>query len=249
MALDDDARIDPATLPENVELIEEIDATIAESEMPRKLGSPPTGEMRELMIEALGASVEELAETLVARRASHPLEDDLRTGLALNLARTDAAVFTEAKLRLQGWTPNLGGSDVIVVGRDGAIVLIETKWESVWQSMWDILKLASGHRHPRVAACYAVYAAKPKEWATQACAKLFEPESHGSKDTQWFLEEHEDDWARNLSGSPNVHPTMVPGAFGFETVFARAVDCLGTVYEVRAISVRALPSAPLRLAS
>jgi hypothetical protein len=240
MAFDDGAQFDPATFPENIKLMQEINARLDGTGETPKLISPPMGDMHDLLIEALSATVEQVPAVIAARSASHPREDDLRTTLALNLARTEAAVFTEAKLKLPGWTPNLGGSDILVVGTDGGIVLAETKWGSVWQSLWDILKLASGHQHPRVSACYAVYAATPKEWATQACAQYFEPDQDASWDTNWLLEEHADGWKENLAGSPNVHVTEIPRALGVKTVFARAIDCLGMPYEVRAVSVSAL---------
>ena len=84
--------------------------------------------MRELMVEALEITVAGLAAALTHRNATHPLEEDLRRGLAAALARSDAAVLTEGKLRLPGWTPNLGGFDAIIVGTDGSVVFIETKW-------------------------------------------------------------------------------------------------------------------------
>jgi hypothetical protein len=249
MALDDGAEIDPATLPENIRLTGEMDAEIAAASMPAALESPATGGMRDLLLEALSATIEQLPMALADREAPHVLEEDLRTGLALNLGRSPALVFTEAKLTLPGWTPNLGGSDILVVGTDGAAVLIETKWESVWQSLWDILKLASGHQHTRISAAYAVYAAKGTEWATQACAQLFAPDQKSSFDTRWLLEEHERDWQRNLKGSPKVRVTEVPGAIGLETVFAGTVEWLGSRYEVRAISVTQFPAAPVKIAT
>lgn len=240
MAFDDGAQFDPATFPENIKLMEEIAAQLDGTEERPELISPPTGDMHDLLVEALSATVEQVPAVLAARSASHPREEDLRTTLALNLARSKAAVFTEAKLKLPGWTLNLGGSDILVVGTDGGIVLAETKWGSVWQCLWDILKLASGYQHPRVSACYAVYAATPKEWATQACAQYFEPDQDASWDTNWLLEEHADDWKANLAGSPNVHVTEVPRVLGVKTLFGRPVDCLGRRYEVRAVSVSAL---------
>src|SRR5581483_12115430 len=142
MALDDGADIDPATLPENLKLLQQLDSL--SNAAPAPLAAPAQGDMRELVIEATREAAAALHEVLHTRKADHPLEEDLRTALAVAFARTDAAVLTEAKLRLDGWPANLGGFDLAVVGTDGSLVLLETKWGNVWQGVWDILKLASG---------------------------------------------------------------------------------------------------------
>ena len=63
MALDDGgAQIDPATLPENIELIQQIDELV-EAEGSR-LAAPASGAMRELLVEALEITVAGLAAAL-----------------------------------------------------------------------------------------------------------------------------------------------------------------------------------------
>src|SRR5581483_7474921 len=75
-------------------------------------------------------------------------------------------------------------------GTDGSLVLLETKWGNVWQGVWDILKLASGHQHHRVSATYAVYSAAPREWAKYEERELFVPDRRASV-TDYLLKEYE----------------------------------------------------------
>jgi hypothetical protein len=247
MALDDGgAQIDPATLPENVELIQEIEALAGGQGAPG-LQAPAAGAMRELVVEALRVTVEGLAAALGHRDATHPLEEDLRGGLAAALGRSKAAVFTEAKLRLPGWTPNLGGFDVVAVGSDGSVVLIETKWGSVWQALWDVLKLASAQQHPRVTAAYAVYAASTNEWAKQAGAEFFGDWDRRGFTTAEVLDDNAGDWNANLKGSPTVWPNEVPGAVDLDAVAVESVTLLERPYEIRAVSVGTSPAPVVRL--
>jgi hypothetical protein len=127
MALDDSAEIDPSTLPHALKLQAEINGLSAE--VPNPLSAPARGEITELLIEAARVAVAaflmgcwHVVQTILARRTF---------GRALVLSRTDAPVFTEAKLRVKGWTPNLGGFDIAVAGAEGSLVLIETKWGNV----------------------------------------------------------------------------------------------------------------------
>ena len=245
MALDDGgAQIDPATLPENIELIQQIDELV-EAEGSR-LAAPASGAMRELLVEALEITVAGLAAALTHRNATHPLEEDLRGGLAAALARSDAAVLTEGKLRLPGWTPNLGGFDAIIVGTDGSVVLIETKWGAVWQAMWDVMKLTSASQHPRVTAAYAIYAASRKEWQTRSDLGLFGDWESTAFVTDFWLAENAHDWERNLQGSA-AYPTVLPGAVELEAIAAVPVTLLDTPYEIRAIAVRAAVGKPVAL--
>jgi len=245
MALDDGAQIDPATLPENRKLMQELDALSRAT--PPPLTAPARGAMRELLVEAVAVASSGLAEALEVRAGDHPLEEDLRTALAIALSRTDAAVFTEAKLRLSGWTPNLGGFDIVTAGAEGSLILIETKWGNVWQGIWDVVKLASGHQHPRVTAAYAVYAATPTEWGKYVERELFMTDGSRSSVTDYLLEEYQDEWAWNLKGSPTVYPSELPAGMTVTAVHEETVTLLARAYEVRVVSVEAGLGPPLEL--
>jgi hypothetical protein len=247
MALDDGGpQIDPGTLPDSLKLVQEIEAT---AQTHCGLTAAASGPMQELLSEALDLTAAGLEVALSEREATHPLEEELRGGLAVALAQSDAIVFTEAKLQLPGWTTNLGGFDVAVAGPEGSVVLIETKWGQVWQGIWDVLKLASATRHPRVTAAYAVYAASATEWTREKDlgAGLFGDWEARQFATNALLGDNEKDWEANLKGSPTVYPSQLPGAVDLRPVSAQPVVLLGTEYKIRAVSVAALPSKPLKL--
>jgi hypothetical protein len=74
MVLDDGgAQIDPATLPENIQLMQEIDEAI-QGKSGSRLDSPSLGTMRELVIEALRVTTAGPEAALAEREADHPLE-------------------------------------------------------------------------------------------------------------------------------------------------------------------------------
>jgi hypothetical protein len=143
MALDDDAQIDPEMLPENRSLMAEIDAQLVAAEARR--------EWQQALASRLAAAVPDAVsriEDLVAARAgTHAREEDLRGGIADELRARGELVLTEARLRVPGWTPNLGGFDLALVV-DNSLVIGETKWAdgNLHEAMWDLLKLGSACR-------------------------------------------------------------------------------------------------------
>lgn len=155
-------------------------------------------------------------------------------------------MFSEARLRLPGWRGSLGGFDLTVAGTDGSLVLIETKWDNVWQAMWDIFKLASADQHSRITAGYAIYAASPNEWTKFGGDEFFGADSH-SFATDFFLEEHATWWSRNLEGSPNLYPVELPGAVSLQAVARNSVILLGKPYEIRAVQVKTSPAKAVTL--
>ena len=156
------------------------------------------------------------------------------------------AVLTEGKLRLPGWTPNLGGFDAIIVGTDGSVVLIETKsGRGVASDVGRDEAQRSASEHPRVTAAYAIYAASGKEWQTRSDLGLFgdwESNSSSSPISGWLR--------TPMTGSGTfkavpAYPTVLPGAVELEAIAAVPVTLLDTPYEIRAIAVRARSSASL----
>lgn len=244
MTFDDESQIDPATLPDSLKLLEQLEALDQPAPVP--LSAPATGDMRDLVSEATHVAVACLPEALEARAADHPLEEDLRAALVSALSRTNAVVLTEAKLSVKGWPANLGGFDIALSGVDGSMILVETKWGNVWQGIWDILKLAGGHQHQRVSATYAAYAATPGEWNKYTERDVFVLDTRASV-TEYLLEQYETEWAWNLEGSPNVRPTTLPAGVILTGVHAEKVVLLGREYEVRVVSVEAAsgPRLPL----
>jgi hypothetical protein len=195
--------------------------------------------------DAVRTTVQQLTAAVAAHEGTHPREEDLRTGLAKNLRTTERAlVFKEANPCLPGWSEKLRGFDLAVVGSDGTVVYIETKWGSPWRAPWDVLKLASATLHPRVTAAYAVYAATPRTWARSEARNMFAEAF--AFETRYWIDLNEDLWERDLSGS-TAYPFELPFGFTTDLIAVERAEILGNIYDVRVVSVAALPGEPLAL--
>jgi hypothetical protein len=231
VAPDDGAQIDPATLPENVELMRKLDADSARREQQedrrRALESRITA--------ALPGAVSGIEGRVRGREGAYAREEDLRGGLAEALRANDELVLTEARLLVPGWTPNLGGFDLAVVV-DDSLVVGETKWadRNLHECMWDIFKLASALSVPRVDAAVAVYGAPAKHWQKpETCARLFENRDVVSRDLILGLPHQ---WEINLAGS-SAKPLAIPMLVKLRLLATQPGEVLGKSWEVRAISV------------
>lgn len=151
-------------------------------------------------------------------------------------------------MTLSGWTANLGGFDIAMVGTDGAVVVVETKWAdgSLWQAIWDVLKLASAQVLSRVSAAYAVYPAPVDHWGKYSGSELFTRWDSRSTVTDHLLEESALDWEKNLRGSA-AYPTELPMAVDLKPVAAESATIMGRDYLIRIVSVRGAIGKPLWL--
>jgi hypothetical protein len=233
VALDDDAQVDPATLPENVELMREIDAHIAEADAKRE-------QQRALEARLSGAipdAVSRIEERVVARAASYAQEEDLRGGIADELRARGELVLTEARLRLPGWTTNLGGFDLAIVV-ENSLVLGETKWAdgNLYECMWDLFKLGSARSLDRVEATIAVYGAPVKHWQrAEGCARLFEDREVLTRNLICALPR---EWQINLDGS-TAKPHVIPMLLRLQLLTATTCEVFGKQWEIRAVGVTA----------
>jgi hypothetical protein len=230
---DGEAQIDPATLPENVGLMEHVDVQIAQAEEQRVHQEALVSRISSLVPDA----VSRIEERVLARGGSHAREEDLRGGLAEAMRACGELVLTEAKLAVPGWTVNLGGFDIAVVANN-SLVVCETKWAdgNLYECMWDILKLGSALSIPRVDAAVAVYGAPAKHWLRpKSCAQLFEDRDVVARDLILGLPK---EWSVNLAGS-SAKPQAVPLLVQLRLLGATPIVVLGKPWEVRAISVSA----------
>jgi hypothetical protein len=231
VALDDDAQVDPATLPENVELMQEIDAQIGEASA--KLEHQRASEGR--LSSAIPDAVSRIEERVLGRDASHAREEDLRGGIADELRARGELVLTEAKLRVPGWTANLGGFDLAIVV-DNSLVLGETKWAdgNLYECMWDLFKLGSAVSMDRVDAGVAVYGAPAKHWQrAEGCARLFEDREVLTWELISALPR---DWQINLDGS-TARPQVIPMLLQLRLLMSETCEVLGKSWEIRAVGV------------
>jgi hypothetical protein len=136
---------------------------------------------------------------------------------------------------LDDWTANLGGFDLGIVVENG-LVVGETKWAdgNLRESIWDIFKLASAMRVPRVLAAAAVYAAPPKQWAKpQGPARLFEDRE---LIPAALINALPDAWAKVLAGS-SARPLALPQVIRLNLLATDAVTLFGKVWEIRTVQV------------
>ena len=232
MVLDDGgAQIDPPTLPENIALMQEIDAQIAAAARHRTRQQ----DLAARLAAAVPEAVTMIEARVLERDAPHAREEDLRGGIARHLRSCGELVLTEAKLTVPGWTDSLGGFDLAVVV-DDSLVVAETKWAdgNLYESMWDILKLGSALAIARVDAAVAIYGAPAKHWQRpDSCARLFEDREIF---THRLIRHFPREWAINLAGSA-AQPLEVPSQLKLTLISQASTEVRGKAWEVRAVSV------------
>jgi hypothetical protein len=231
VAPDDDAQVDPATLSETADLMEQTNAQTGEASVAHKhrraLGAR--------LSSAIPDAVSRIEQRVLARAASHAREEDLRGGIADELRARGELVLTEAKLRVPGWTTNLGGFDLAMVV-DNSLVLGETKWAdgNLYECMWDLFKLGSAVSLDRVDAGVAVYGAPANHWQrAEGCARLFEDREVLTRNLICALPS---DWQINLDGS-TAKPQVIPMLLRPELLMATTCKVLGKSWGIRAVGV------------
>jgi hypothetical protein len=180
------------------------------------------------------------------RNGKGPREEDLRGGILAALRSQDILAVAEARFGLEGWTPNLGGFDFAIIATDGNVAVGETKWtdHGLSEAIWDILKLASAIRLPRINAAFAVYAAPPRQWDTELGQLL---SGEHAVQLAYLLEVHESDWRWNLAGSPNVRPHRLPPGVVVGELDRRTTTAGSRDWEVRTLSVGPTIGDPVHL--
>jgi hypothetical protein len=231
VALDDDAQIDPATLPENVEVMQGLDAQIAEANAKREHQRA----LEARLSSAIADAASRIQERVIARGASDAREEDLRGGIADELRARGELVLTEAKLRVPGWTTNLGGFDLAIVV-DNSVGLGETKWAdgNLYECMWDLFKLGSALSLDRVDAGVAVYGAPAKHWQqAEGCARLFEDREVLTREPDLGASARLADQPRPKYREAARHPMLLR----VQVPAATTCQVLGKTWEIRAVGV------------
>jgi hypothetical protein len=227
----EDIQIDPATLPENRGLLAAVDAQLSaamEARQHRQL-------LAQLLAEAVPPALYDMEKRIEDAGRTHPKEEDLRSGVADALRLDGQLVVTEPRLGLEDWSRNLGGFDLGLLIDDG-LVVGETKWAngSVFESMWDVFKLASALRVPRVHAAVAIYAASPKSWAQSGPAELFA--NHDHVIPTLLMQAWPTEWQKNLDGS-TVQPFAVSTEISLRLLRTATETIFGRDWEIRALQV------------
>jgi hypothetical protein len=189
-----------------------------------------------LLSEAVGTATASLPQTIEERHGTYGLEEDLRGGIARALRDRGELVVTEAKIGIPDWSAKVGGFDLALVSDKGQLVIAETKWADgkLYESIWDLLKLANAQTMTRVLSAFAIYAAPLRHWEKRvATADLFEPGIYDSVD---LIAAFAGKWAKMLKTN-NAWPRGVPVDFTTAPIAAFQTFVLGVPWEVRIVEV------------
>jgi hypothetical protein len=128
-------------------------------------------------------------------------------------AHDDHRVITEGRLELDNhWTNShrLGGFDLCITDRDGAIRSgVELKWcngNTVYELLWDLMKVGPASTLPDIEAMYVVAAAPDAKWGTLPCGEILDSQVRNVDD---LLQHRRELWAKCLAGSKTARPTRI----------------------------------------
>ena len=191
-----------------------------------------------LMRTALAHTDEVLAQW---RGATSFLESYLERAIGTAIdaeAPAEARPTGQARIEVPGWDRKLGGFDLrVALGQRE--LLIETKVDDIEDTLWDLLKLASGLGLAEVAAGYLVVAAKKQRWSSQGdCVDLFHP--NGGR--RWRTSELVTRWSRAWGRLVGPHggsarPLVLPELLETRFIACETVTAFPT-YEIRCVGVR-----------
>lgn len=192
--------------------------------------------VRSILGEAVEEATKTIPDAIAARDGTYGLERDLRDGVVRMLRDRGELVLTEAKIGVPDWTSNLGGFDLSLVDATGELAVAETKWAdgNLWESIWDLLKLASAATMPRVCAAFAIYGAPLKHWEKPApTADLFSGGIYHARDV---IENYPKQWRECLAGS-TARPRAVPLEISIDPVSSSQVEVGGKPWLVNLVEV------------
>ncbi len=81
-------------------------------------------------------------------------------------ARLDPASVKSHPLRVAGW-PSKSNVDLSFRDQDGALALLELKWDALSQCVWDVAKLALAVAEGQATFAYIVAGARAKTWSAR----------------------------------------------------------------------------------
>ena len=156
--------MDSATLPDNRELLRQLDTNQAAAEHARA----HQRELASRLTAAVPNAVVRIEPRVTARDASYAFEENLRGGVAAEPRDRRELLLTEAKVRMPPCTENLGELDLAI--EDGDLLVVrKTDWAdgNLYERMWNIYKLARATAIQRVGTAVAVYGAPVKQSANE----------------------------------------------------------------------------------
>ena len=173
------------------------------------MSNSPVGQIVPAVFTAAGLLQAEANEVGVLHVAESDLRRALRHGLQ---AQFGAVVKPERPFVLQNWKPRLGPFDVAVLHADlmKPRLLTEAKWcreAKLFESLWDLLKLALAVRELGAEGAYLVVGASTSSWQSDPHAALFSPQTWT---TRQLLTQFEKGWGWLLKGNKTARPTQLP---------------------------------------
>lgn len=199
-------------------------------------GSWDRENVRTILAEAAEEATGAIPDAIAKREGTYGLEKDLREGIVTALRERGELALTDAKIGVPDWTSNLGGFDLSFVNTTGELAVAETKWAdgNLWESIWDLLKLASAARMPRVCAAFAIYGAPLEHWEKPVpTAELFTGGIYQARDV---IDNYPKHWRECLAGS-TARPEGVPLEISIDPVTSSRVEIGGTPWLVQLVEV------------
>jgi Family of unknown function (DUF6508) len=123
---------------------------------------------------------------------------------------------------ITSWKPTLRALDLVVRQANCDLAAAaELKIENIYESLWDIYKLAAevGYRVP----AYVIVLATTSEWANQgSCCEFFAP-GVASHRTREVFDRNRKAWEKLLNGNASARPLYTPGSIETRRVSAVAL--------------------------
>lgn len=207
--------------------------------------------MQQVLHDALYATGGEIQAMVQQVGADGVAEADLRSALrrAMQMELGTGRVRPEVSFGLAGWSGRVGAAD-LAVEKDGRYeALVELKWArrgSLYDVLWDVLKMASAKALSDVEAAYVVVAAPESLWTKpDGAGELF-------RDRTWptaglLLTTLKQEWGWLLAET-KARPLELPQQITTQLVGEVPIHVAsGLDWRLRAIAVEPRPGLPLTL--
>ena len=173
--------------------------------------------------------------------AEHVSEADLRRAVRQHLQLQFGPVIQpERRLSITAW-PRVGKADLAVLSADGSADLaLEAKWcrdGQLYETLWDIVKLAQAVSEDAAKAAVVVACAPSRDWAENPNAALF---TRREWSTGELFEQFRRAWIDLLRGS-KARPTQLPERIGLRSLATVPIHVANQPdWELRAVAVEPL---------
>jgi hypothetical protein len=198
----------------------------------------------EALARSLLGAAGELQAAIAEIGATAVTESDMRSAMRRALQmQLGPRIDPEAKCALPYW-PRVGAADLAVRpdDPDERRRVLELKWcrtDKLYESLWDVLKVASARQLPEVGGAYVVVAAPESRWgASPVAAELFDRDH--SVAVADVLTRLKREWTWLLAGVTSARPVRLPEIIAVTPIADAPIHVAeGEDWSIRAIRVAA----------